>query len=67
MLSMGSIQETEKQDNYFAKNCKINPFFRPTQKSSGLLCAPLTTQPTQFQPFSMARSLQLLIRRKLNS
>ena len=29
MLSMGSIQETEKQDNYFAKNCKINPFFRP--------------------------------------
>ena len=68
---MGSIQETEKQDNYFAKNCKINPFFRPKRcklkKSSGHLCAPFTTQPTQFQPFSMARSLQLLIRRKLNS
>ena len=64
-------KKQRNKTNYFAKNCKINPFFRPKRcklkKSSGLPYAPLTTQPTQFQPFSMARSLQLLIRRKLNS
>jgi len=38
-----------------------------TQKSSDLPYAPLTYQPPHFQPLSMARSMQLLIRRKLNS